>query len=219
MSSELVPADRIYEMFQQALGETQLAADFEQVNRNHYAKQLGDDIIGVLRLEAWKGATYSLSWGVSLSYIPNTLKTKPVFHRTIKSSRFDLWEDSRSVAEREGLSWKGPLVTRLGDEHQARRDLSRTSAWASPRADAWWRSASTLDGVLAIAEDQVVRKPHVIDSLHWPRPHLIVILTLARLGRIQEATDAVGQYGPMFDSDELARVNEAIFRVGALAST
>jgi hypothetical protein len=204
-----VPADRLYAMLDEALAEYDRLG-LSPVRRGLYALPQSADITSILRLESWKGGTYSLSWGVSLAYVPNKLASKLVFHRTFKSSRFDLWEDGRSVAEREGCDWREFLVSVLDGERQARQDLSRAVAWTHPRAQAWWREAATLEGVLGLASVQVRRRPHVIDDLHWPRPHLVMILTLACLGRREEAGKELARFAARFHTDEIEAIERAI---------
>ena len=112
--------------------------DFGRVRDGLYATRVDREIISVLRLEPWKGAAYSFSWGVSLAYVPDDLIEAPRFHRTEKASRLDLWEDSRSVAEREGMSWRWPLVSRFSSESDLSTALDDAIAWATSRSVPWW---------------------------------------------------------------------------------
>jgi hypothetical protein len=186
-------ADELRQMLDDAIAKDE-NFDLELVKRGLYVKVVSDDITNVLKLEAWKGASYSWSWGVSLAYVPAKLEKRLVFHRTVKSARLDLWEDGRSVAEREGGNWRDPLTDLISTKRRARKDVKHATTWTLPRAKGWWNSASTLEGVLEIARDQVSREPFVIDEIKWPRPQLIVILTLARLGRVSEAREELARW-------------------------
>jgi hypothetical protein len=189
---------------------------FTRVRDGFYARRADADIAQVLRCAAWKGGQYTLDWGVSLSYVPHKLDTKLAFHRTLKSARLDLWEDARSLAEREGGDWRDPYIDMIHGERRLHRQLARVWGWAQPRAVAWWARAADLEGVLAVARNEVERRPLVIDEIKWPRPQLVVVLTLARLGRVREAKELLpllaGEVG------ERKSVEAAIERVAPASS-
>lgn len=209
-----VRGERVYALLDGVLsGKTD--GSLQSVRKGTYVGDEVDGITPLLRLEPWKGATYSLSWGVSLAYVPNKLMMPLSFHRTPKSARFDLWEDGRSVAEREGGDSSNALIATFCSEPEVREQLVGAWRWTRPRAHAWWQQASTLDGVLALARDQVTRRPYVLDSLHSPPPELIVILTLARLGRVSEAEEELARIGSPFVG-ERDEIEEAIARAAAV---
>jgi hypothetical protein len=190
-------------------------ADLSSLGGARFAAVESPDITRLLKLEAWKGAVYSFSWGVSLAYIPNKLSLPLRFHRTLKSARFDLWEDSRSVAER--AEHKLEPASEFDGEDAARAALSQMWMWALPLAKTWWTQASDLDGVLTLALEQATRQPLVLDALHDPPPQLIAAMTLARLGRLAEAESQLALTRTLLDRHEIVVASEAMLRVATTA--
>jgi hypothetical protein len=155
---------------------------FLSLGRGLYVRPLNADISHVLKLQPWKGASYSFNWGVSLTYVPTRLVLPLRFHRTPKSAKLDLWEDHFTDTQEFPPE---AYVTSLRGEAVARSKLLRAWAWARPRAEDWWTTAATLPGVAHLAEGQAQRD-HEPKVHHHPPPRLVHVLTLARMNRLSE---------------------------------
>jgi hypothetical protein len=145
---------------------------------------------------------------VSLSYVPNKNSFPLRFHRTLKTTQLDLWEDAETgdqpVALASGLH--GEAATRSG--------LSRIWSASPPLARAWWEEASTLDGVLAFALTQA-HTERVDTPRHYPYPRLVAVLTLARLGRAAEIDEQFRALPDWLRPSELDAIRAAIQRAKA----
>jgi hypothetical protein len=84
-----VPTDKIYQVFEETIRPVQLG--FVPLKTGFYARPINDDIVHLLKLLALKGRTYTLKWGVSLSYIPHEYEKNLRWHKSFKSSKFDLF--------------------------------------------------------------------------------------------------------------------------------
>jgi hypothetical protein len=94
----LIPAARRHRIVQEVL---QLSREqWVAVTPAMWARAVAPDIVQLIRLDAWKGASYSFAWGVSLGFVPHRWDSGVAWHRTLKSSRMDLRELAPNVAER-----------------------------------------------------------------------------------------------------------------------
>jgi hypothetical protein len=170
---------------------TQLAA------RATWARVVAPDIIHVIQLDAWKGASYSFSWGASLGFVPHLSGGRLAWHRTLKSSSADLRELAPNVAEREtrdhGARWD-QQVCGLGGEAHFRTDIERAWNWADARAAVWFQTTATLAGVLRVAIDQADRQPIELETLANPKPRMVAAFAAARLGMSDRAGGILEHY-------------------------
>lgn len=205
---ELVNPSRVRELADEVMGAD--LSGFTRLKDGRYAKKIDADITHLAELLPWKGAQYSLAWGVSLSYVPNKVSLPLRFHRTLNSARLDLWQDSHSRAEPR--TSPSDLATGSRGEHVARSGLAAMWRWAFPLARTWWGSASTLDGILEIAVKQAVTEQPG-EVRHYPSPLLIHVLTLARLGRSTEIDDPIAALTERVEPHELQAILIAADRV------
>ena len=180
MSYELLNPSHVLALAVEVVGGD--VSDFTSLGRGVFVRPVSDDVRHVLKLQAWKGAQYSFTWGVSLAYLPNKLALPLRFHRTLKSTKLDLWEDH--FTETQHFPDKA-YIDSLRGESVARRGLVRAWKWTKPRATEWWAIASDLEGVVQLAERQA-EKDHGPKVHHFPAPSIVQILTLARLSRKRE---------------------------------
>ena len=178
---ELINTSRVQAIADQVISSE--IVDFVPLKRGVYARRIGADITQVLKLQSWKGAEYSFSWGVSLPYVPSKLSLPLRFHRTLNSTRLDLWEDHFSLPQSFSDC---AYATGLHGETTARSELMAAWQWSWPLATTWWARAGTLDGILEIAVSQVADERNG-EASHYPSPHLIAALTAARLGQLSDS--------------------------------
>lgn len=181
-----VPAGDVYAAFEEI--SSPALGGFSAIKPGILARQVNGDIVHILGLQARKGWAYTVGWGVSLPYLPQVRKGRLKWHRTLKSVRFDLWEDPC-----EYFTAPGNYIAQNG--HGARY-LRETMAemWSAVKdpIQSWFDATGDLTGVLGRAEEQQNRKwngPH-----HVPDPQLVRAFTLHRLGRTAEARVAFSQY-------------------------
>jgi hypothetical protein len=179
--------------------------DFTALDRSVYAKRIDSDIALLLKLDFWKGAECSFSWGVSLSYVPDNLSLPLRFHRTLMSVRRDLWEDRFSMAFPEHA-----YATRLHGAKVARSEIERAWKWTRPQARDWWASAMTLADVLVHAERQA-RAERSGEVHHFPAPRVVQLLSLGKLGYAADAGALVE--GAAYDDVERKALLAALERI------
>jgi hypothetical protein len=185
--------------------------DFERLEDGFYAKRIDADITHVLKLLSWKGSQYSLAWGVSLAYVPDKVSLPLRFHRTLEGARLDLWQDSNSPADSKASP--ADLASGLHREGVARSGLAAMWRRALPLARTWWEDASTLDGILRIAEHQALaERPDEVH--HHPPPQLVCGLTMARLGGSADIEDQLGVLADRLDPGEMQAFLVAADRAG-----
>lgn len=167
------------------------ALGFEHLKKRIWVRKVTPDIFQLLSLTATKGAGYVFRWGVSTTYLPHDWDPKPKFHRTLKSARYDLFEDAGEFIVRDPYSEESRfyLVEGLRGEEALRKTLRRTWNKLRPYLQSWFSEAASLEGVLTKAQTQVSH--HWRSFRHFPDPKLVVAFTLARIGRIDEARETL----------------------------
>jgi hypothetical protein len=88
---EMVSASKVYDAFN-TIAPPSLPR-FAVLKEGQLVREVCSDIVHLINLSATKGGRYTFRWGVSLTYVPHEWDPKPKFHRTLKSARFDLFED------------------------------------------------------------------------------------------------------------------------------
>lgn len=161
----------------------ELEGSWTELKTARFAMSVDDDITRMFGLQAFQGNSFSLVWGVSLSFVPHVWKPALRWHRTVKSARRDLFEvagDARLPPDRS------QLFERLEHSPRTSEELLRRS-WGLLRNDVlrWFDHTATVGGVLQTAREQRGR-PSGSVGIHWPRAALVEVLCHARLG------DAVG---------------------------
>lgn len=180
-----IPADEVYRVFEKIV----VLSGFQLIRKGMLARQVSEEIIHLINLAAYKGAIYGIQWGVSLNYVPHRWENELRWHRSIKSSVFDLSDEFNHMPDKRHLVESLPFDSFPSRSHGLEifeKNLKREWEEVRPVLRAWLDQASSLQGVLSRAEEQMKRAwpgPH-----HWPPPSLVHVFTLARLGRIQEAS-------------------------------
>ncbi|MBE7189554.1 hypothetical protein [Jatrophihabitans endophyticus] len=146
----------------------------------------------VLLVEAMKGASYQIVFGISCSWIPTLRNRRITWHRTAKNARQQLWVDAHSDPETPFEE-----VSLLRSEAIAVAQIDAMIVELQQRAPAWWSSVSTLRGVLTEAE----RQASFEYNIHNPRPWTVAAFTCARMGDVpgyRRWRDA----GPLSEGDD-----------------
>lgn len=191
------------------------ALGFEHLKKRTWVRKVTPDIFQLLSLTATKGAGYVFRWGVSTTYLPHDWDPKPKFRRTLKSARYDLFEDAGEFIVRDPYSQESRfyLVEGLLGEEALRKTLHRTWIKLWPYLQRWFSEVVSLEGVLTKAQRQV---SHYWRSFrHFPDPKLVVAFTLARIGRIDQARETlrrlVSEIPEYYGSGVLADALEYIY--------
>lgn len=190
---EEVPASRVYEIAAEVIVPQEIG--LSPLTPKQYAAYAAPDIVRVLELSPTKGASYHVRWGLSLSYFPHKWNPKLRWHRTLKSSRFDVWETPSDYLGLQRMHWREQerfLVGRLNGETFLRKQLEEMWGLLAPGIREWFGSTMALSGVLRALDAQLARKG--ASSHHFPRPPLVRAFTLSRIGRNQEARLALKEY-------------------------
>jgi hypothetical protein len=190
---ESVPASEIYHIFDKIAQPAKHS--FSAVKSGLYGKAINDDIVHLLKLQALKGASHTVWWGVSLSYVPHAWQAGLRWHRTFRSSRFDLFEtpfDHFSVSSANWREGEKYLAHSLNGERFLRETLE--SMWKRIRqlALAWFSSMQSLDDVLQKSHEQAERE--WTGPQHYPDPMMVYAFTLGRMGRTTDAHASLNDY-------------------------
>jgi hypothetical protein len=184
-----VLASTVYQAFEELIQPDQLG--FVTIKTGLYGRVVNDDIVHLMTLQALKGAGYSVWWGLSLSYIPHAWQAGLRWHRSLKSSRFDVFETPATRRE----DWRDAeevIADTLYGKTHFMMTLNRMWKRVRPEAMAWLSSVQSLADVLSKTHEQAERK--WTGGLHHPNPLLVYALTLGRMGKQDEAAPALNSY-------------------------
>ncbi len=184
---ETVPADQVYLTFDNVASLNPM--EFIEIRRGFYGRQVSPEVIHLVKLQAMKGACYTARWGVSLSFMPSHWWTQSVkYHRTLNSAQFDLFEDpvplmmsSEAPMEEEAQVYVSTMHGLTYFQNQI------TAMWrkCSPIISDWFEDATTIHGLLSIANRQISTKG--MHTIHSPRPQMVAAFLLARIGETSKA--------------------------------
>lgn len=203
---EPVPASEIYYAFDKIAQPAKYR--FSVVKTGLYGNAISNDIVHLLKLQALKGARYTVWWGVSLSYMPHNWQAGLRWHRTFKSARFDLFETPFDYPSVSLADWREEdkfLAHSLNGKQFARKTLKTMWKLTRPLMLAWFSSAQSLIDILQKSHDQVKREwagPH-----HHPEPMLVYAFTLGRMGRTTEAHSSLDEYFALYSESPQAQDN------------
>jgi hypothetical protein len=208
-----VPAREVYATFDDLASLT--SDGFSTIKPAFYARSMSADIVHLVKLQALKGWTYTVWWGVGLTYLPRVSGSALRWSRTLKSARFDLWE--------EPLEYFGLLEMErdVSDKYSAQNGHgpqylreTMTQMWSTVAAPVreWLSATQDLPSVLARSEEQQNR--HWRGPRHGPDPGLVRAFTLNRLGHGSQARAAFDEYAgsPDVSRDECELLRTALSR-------
>jgi hypothetical protein len=186
---EVVTADIVDRTALEVVNASMLG--FDLLKKRTWAKQVVPGIVQLFSLRATKGGGFVFIWGVSLGFVPHEWESKPKFHRTLKSARYDLFEDAAEfiVHDPHSAELGQYVVEGIRGEEVFKKTMNRTWGKLCPYLLTWFNETATLTGVLAKAENQVSH--HWKSFCHFPDPRLVVAFCLAKLGRMEEARHAL----------------------------
>lgn len=184
-----VPTATIYQSFKDLVQPTKLG--FEIIRRGLFGRVVNKDLLHLLKLQAIKGASYSVWWGVSLSYMPHEWGSRLRWHRSIKSSRFDLFE----IPGNSPGNWyenESCLVDSCHGQAYFMETLDAMWDRLSLGIQDWFSSVRSLQNVAEKAHEQTKRK--WASAHHHPDPLLVYAFSLARMRCREEAMTALDEY-------------------------
>lgn len=185
--SGVVPAATVYQAFEELIQPSSI--EFVPIRMGFYGRALNNDLVHLIKLQALKGGSYSVCWGVSLSYIPHQTRSGLRWHRGFMSSRFDLFE-SLWKFQRHWLEVERDMAHTLNGPVYFLETLQTMWSRLSGQVSAWFASMQSLEDVLSKANDYMLVKGRGYE-LHDPPAAIVYAFTLARLGRREEASTAL----------------------------
>jgi hypothetical protein len=203
-----VPAARIYAIFEEFVDPARMG--FSVAKAGLLACPVDSDITHLIKLQALKGASYGLCFGLSLSYLPYPYSPKLKWHRTAKSVNLDLCEQPQTDwSDADGGVGAGQsyMASALLGEKCFREEFDRTWKAVRPRILAWFEATGTLTGVLSKCADHLARKHTGVRRL--PGARLVNAFTLARTGKAKEARAELEKFLGEYEEGEQARTNLA----------
>lgn len=183
-----VPFSRVYPHFEDITRV--MDRGFESIGTGLYAKSINDNIVHLMKVYFTKGGGCDIRWGVSLSFVPHKWEKKLQWHRTLKSSRFDLTELS-SLYFHTG-DWRKDeelSASVLYGETFFRKSLQVLWQRVQHGIEDWFNATTDVNGVLARATEHTTRT-----KIMLPYPELICAFCLARLGLMQESDIALQKF-------------------------
>ena len=201
---ENVPFSRVYPHFEEV--SSVAARGYSSLGKGLYGKPVSDDIVHLLKVYFVKGGRCVLKWGASLSFVPHQWDKELRWHRTLKSSHFDLFELSLDYFHTKHWRENEELVaSHTNGAIHLREALTTLWGRVVSGVDEWFASASDIEGVLARAEEQ--RQRTWTEFRPWPDPEFISMCCLARLGRTDEAYSRLAEYRKQSDPDTKISAN------------
>jgi hypothetical protein len=204
--NEVVPTATVYETFDEIAQPARLG--FSPIKRGLYGRAVSDEITHLMKLQALKGASYSVWWGVSLAYVPHEWRERLRWHRSFKSARFELFETPTTYFPELESDWreKNKYIAAKGHGESYLRETMQTM-WEQLHEHilAYFSATQSLAGVLQKAQEQIQRT--VLWRYHYPNPMLIVALTLGRMGRPEDAEVTLNEYFKIDDEPPDAQAN------------
>lgn len=206
-----VPASQVYVTFE-AISDRG-AAGFSTIKPGLYGKVVDADIIHVMKMQAVKGASYTVRWGVSLSYVPRVQGERVRWHRTLKSAALDLFEEPLEYLNLQDDADAEPDTCFAMNGHgpqYLRETMTRMWSTVDAPVRAWFDGTKDLAGVLLRADEQRARTWR--GPRHHPDPRLVRAFTLRRLGRDADARAALDEYvaTDAVPASEIRVLNEAL---------
>jgi hypothetical protein len=174
---DFIPAQTIYQAFVEIVRPDIL--EFTETRLGTYARSASPHIFHMLSLQAYKGRNYGIRWGVSLSYVPHNWDERLRWHKTLKSCRYDLFEEPASYPPLLKSGIEDFYAPTIFGEACFRSELTRIWTGISPAIKQWFITTSSLQQVLQRAEEQVKRN---WELRHYPDPAIAYLLTMAILG-------------------------------------
>jgi hypothetical protein len=181
----------------------QLTRDMDIVKPGVWAMPLSAEHRAMLSVQAYKGGTVELEYGVSCRWVPHLEGKRWRWHTTLKQSRRDLWVDHFTL----DAPPRNPISQLHGLEH-LRKQAEMARDAVTPLARRWWDSVATAQGVLTEALRQEPARGVV---LHWPHPSLVAAFSMARLGDIEAGAQHLAEAGRLDEpllTGALERISE-----------
>ena len=145
-----------------------------------------DSIRLVFQYTLLKGETGTFTWGVCPDFMPTiTASNKLQFHRTDKSAIPLLFEWPNEYANAfSGGNLKGGITTHWGKRETERSVKDLMDRYESQILN-WFKMASSLEGLIQIAERQVETGNSY--DLHSPSPKFVLAFLYGRTSQMDKA--------------------------------
>ena len=190
---QAVAASTVYRLFEE-IGQPERLG-FTTIRAGLYGKVINDDLTHLVKLQALKGASYSLWWGLSLPWIPHSWQTQLHWRRSFKAARLDLFETPYDYFPATMTDWRegeSYIAHTLNGEVYLKETLRVMWAKLHQAVTRWFAGVESLKAVLGLADEQTQRR--WAGALHYPNPVMIYAFTLGRLGHTEAARTALNRY-------------------------
>lgn len=147
-----------------------------------------------------KGYRGHLEWGVSIDFIPLVSGSRLFYSRTEKSTKLHLfeWPKGYTCAFHGEKFVDGIGVASHHGEENTVKTLNQAINVDFRNIKDWFGKASTLEGVLEIAQEQV--KGYILErtgkcscsnmyTIHYPSPKYVLCFLLGEAGKMEEALE------------------------------
>jgi hypothetical protein len=189
--TEVVTRAEVDEAFAAVVGPE--LPGFEPAGSLAYLRRAGDDLWQRVSLAAYKGARDAIRWGVVLPFVPSAWDGGLRYRRGVRAASDALFVAAQDDLVRAGRSDGVAFAHRIGSPRAYRKELAGAWHASGHRCLAWMDRADTLSAVADLAVEQSTREPIGTEALHFPPPALVAALTLARLGRLDDARAWLGE--------------------------
>jgi hypothetical protein len=190
---QIVPASKVYNQCEDVLEFQKIG--FTTLKPGLWGKSIDSDITHLIKFLALKGTAYVLKWGVSLSYVPHKWEKEIKWHKSLKSSQFDLWCVSLDYYPCCGKDWlKGEqyLVYAGNGEIFFKESINLMWNKLEKKVLDWYKTANSISGIIRLSEEQIYNESKWVR--HSPDPMVILAFSIGKEGRINQAKQVLNEY-------------------------
>ena len=164
----------------------------EQVSDYFWVSDFSNGIARVFQYLLLKGGQSTFSWGVCLDFLPLVRSGKLKYAKTRKGAVAHLYQWTKEYGSSFlGGGLEGGVCSEWG-EANARRSINALLTKYEGSISDWYETASSLEGLIGLAEFQVAQEAPY--SLHSPDPEYVLAFLLAKSGAKAEALKSLTCY-------------------------
>jgi hypothetical protein len=187
----LLPADRFHQIVGPIVGGELGAESFVEVRRGRWARRRLPWAIDLVELQARKGASHGVTWGLSLDFVPNVSSSGKVsWHRSPKAAVLDL-EYNPMDYERDTRPWG---LSRFATAEELVGDATGLAVRARAASRAFFLPLTRVEAVLAAFEEKERRPSLRLAARNYPRHFLASAFAAARSGNRPEAARRLAEH-------------------------
>jgi len=201
MRFNIVSADEIDKVLERDFGPAVFALGFTQVSNRKWVRSRVADIRDLIVIQALKGSDYSPIIGFSLDYVPHVAGQSMRWHRTEKSSRFDLRFDPLDYHEPLTDGFNQWIIDSIQGKRTAKRDARKVGRLTANHVKKTLDTVVTFEHLCDAFEAQIAREYVRFGFFNYIDQPLAYAFTLLRMGNIQKAKDMFDRWISLADAD------------------